>query len=182
MNYANILCYLRMFLSIPIFIFTIMAYQNNDLYLLALIFFLLASLTDLFDGYIARKTNKVTDYGKFLDQISDKILVNVVLIALLSQNLIPAWFVAVVISRDTIISGIRMLLAKNNFVLAADIWGKIKTTFQMFLILYIYLENYLILSNLLTYLLLIITAISTVISAINYINKSIKLFYKNMEG
>ncbi len=173
LNIPNILSFFRIILSIPIFILTI---SDEKYFLAALILFVIASITDYLDGFIARKLNMVTDLGKFLDQISDKIIVNIVLIALLQVGLLPGWFVAVVVTRDTLVSGIRMFLASKNVVLAADIWGKMKTVFQMVLIIYVYMENYFNFPSNITLILLTITAISTILSALNYTIKNKKQF------
>ncbi|ATZ16092.1 CDP-diacylglycerol--glycerol-3-phosphate 3-phosphatidyltransferase [Entomoplasma freundtii] len=95
------------------------------------ILFIIASLSDFLDGYIARKYNIVTDFGKFLDPIADKFLVNSVLILFAWNQMIPVWVTLIFILRDIFVDFIRMMLAKNNVTLAAGIWGKLKTVFQM---------------------------------------------------
>lgn len=96
--------------------------------------FIVASLTDLIDGKIARKYNMVTNFGKFMDPLADKLLVCSALIALVEMGRIPAWVVIVIISREFIISGFRLVAADNNVVIAASYWGKFKTTFQMVMV------------------------------------------------
>ncbi len=96
--------------------------------------FIIASLTDLIDGKIARKYNMVTNFGKFMDPLADKLLVCSALIALVEMGRIPAWVVIVIISREFIISGFRLVAADNNVVIAASYWGKFKTTFQMVMV------------------------------------------------
>ncbi len=101
---------------------------------IALAIFIIASLTDLIDGKIARKYNLVTNFGKFMDPLADKLLVSAALIALVELGRIPAWIVIVIISREFIISGFRLVAADNNVVIAANYWGKFKTAFQMVMV------------------------------------------------
>ena len=101
---------------------------------IALAFFIVASLTDLIDGWIARKYDLVTNFGKFMDPLADKLLVSAAMIALVELGRIPAWIVIVIISREFIISGFRLVAADNDVVIAASYWGKFKTVFQMVMI------------------------------------------------
>ncbi len=101
---------------------------------IALAIFIIASLTDLIDGKIARKYNLVTNFGKFMDPLADKLLVSAAMIALVELGRIPAWVVIVIISREFIISGFRLVAADNGVVIAASYWGKFKTTFQMVMV------------------------------------------------
>lgn len=101
---------------------------------IAMIIFIVASLTDLVDGKIARKRNLVTNFGKFMDPLADKLLVCAALIALVEMRRIPSWVVIVIISREFIISGFRLIASDNNVVIAASYWGKFKTTFQMIMV------------------------------------------------
>lgn len=101
---------------------------------IALAIFIIASLTDLLDGKIARKYNLVTNFGKFMDPLADKLLVCSALICLVALNRIPAWIVIVIIAREFIISGFRLIASDNGVVIAASYWGKFKTTFQMIMI------------------------------------------------
>lgn len=101
---------------------------------ISLAIFIIASLTDLIDGKIARKYNLVTNFGKFMDPLADKLLVCSALIALVEMGRIPAWIVIVIIGREFIISGFRLVAADNDVVIAASYWGKFKTTFQMLMV------------------------------------------------
>ena len=101
---------------------------------IALAVFAVARLTDLVDGHIARKYNLVTNFGKFMDPLADKLLVCAAMIALVELGRIPAWVVIVIISREFIISGFRLVAADNNVVIAASYWGKFKTAFQMVMV------------------------------------------------
>ena len=101
---------------------------------IALAIFIIASLTDLLDGHIARKYNLVTNFGKFMDPLADKLLVCAAMICLVEMGRLPAWIVIVIISREFIISGFRLIASDNGRVIAASYWGKFKTTFQMLMI------------------------------------------------
>ena len=138
MNLPNKLTVFRT-ICIPFFVFFMLAGFVPCNYLIALIVFIIASLTDLFDGKIARKYNLVTNFGKFMDPLADKLLVCAALICLDSvftfKNYTGSvWFtvcVIIIISRELFISGFRILAADQNVVLAAGWWGKVKTTLQM---------------------------------------------------
>jgi CDP-diacylglycerol--glycerol-3-phosphate 3-phosphatidyltransferase len=99
--------------------------------LIALIIFVVASITDHFDGHIARKYNMITTFGKFMDPIADKLLVSSALICLTALGSIPAWAVIVIILREFAVSGLRLVAAENGGVIAAAGWGKAKTAAQM---------------------------------------------------
>ena len=101
----------------------------------ALILFAAASFTDYLDGHIARKNNLVTNFGKFMDPLADKLLVCSALICLVELNRIPAWAVIIIIAREFIISGFRLIASDNGVVIAASYWGKFKTVSQMALIM-----------------------------------------------
>ena len=140
---------------------------------IALAIFIIASLTDLLDGRIARKYNLVTNFGKFMDPLADKLLVCAALICLVEMDRIPAWIVIIIISREFIISGFRLVAADNQVVIAASYWGKFKTTFQMIMVC-------LMIANIdalavLTQVVMWIAVILTVISLIDYLvkNKSV---------
>ena len=105
--------------------------------------FIIASITDKLDGYLARKNNQVTTFGKFLDPIADKILVLAALIMLVEMQKIPAWIPIIVLFREFIVSGYRLIASQNGGkVIAASIWGKIKTVTQMIGIMIMFLSNY----------------------------------------
>ena len=101
---------------------------------IALVVFAVASITDMLDGKIARKYNMVTNFGKFMDPLADKLLVSSALIAFVELGRIPCWIVIAIIAREFIISGFRLVAADNGIVIAAGIWGKIKTAEQMVMI------------------------------------------------
>ncbi len=132
MNLPNKLTVLRVLL-IPFFVAALLwdKGENMTLRYVAAGIFIAASLTDLLDGKIARKYNLVTNFGKFMDPLADKLLVCAALICLIELDDIPAWMVIVIISREFIISGFRLVASDNGVVIAASYWGKFKTTFQM---------------------------------------------------
>ena len=131
MNLPNKLTVLRV-IMVPFFVFFMLTDVGGDANKwIALALFVIASLTDMLDGKIARKYNLVTNFGKFMDPLADKLLVCSALICLIQLGQLPAWIVIVIISREFIISGFRLIASDNGVVIAASYWGKFKTTFQM---------------------------------------------------
>lgn len=137
---------------------------------IALVIFIIASLTDLLDGKIARKYNLVTNFGKFMDPLADKLLVCSALICLIEMGRIPSWIVIIIISREFIISGFRLVASDNNVVIAASYWGKFKTTFQMIMVC-LMLVNIPALEIVTQIIMWIATAL-TVISLVDYVVKN----------
>lgn len=129
---------------------------------LALTIFIIASLTDLLDGKIARKYNLITNFGKFMDPMADKLLVCAALICLVELGRIPSWVVIIIISREFIISGFRLIAADNGRVLAASYWGKFKTTFQMIMVCLMIanIEQLRILTTVIMWIALVLTIVS----------------------
>lgn len=134
MNLPNKLTIFRVIL-IPFFLVALMVPTIPGGKWIAVGIFIVASLTDLADGKIARKYNLVTDFGKFMDPLADKLLVCSAMIALIELGRIPAWVVIVIIAREFIISGFRLVAADNGVVIAASYWGKFKTAFQMLMVI-----------------------------------------------
>ncbi len=126
---------------IPFFVFFMFApyFEGYGNYI-ALAIFIVASLTDLLDGKIARKYNLVTNFGKFMDPLADKLLVCSAMICLIETGQLAAWIVIVIIAREFIISGFRLIAADNGVVIAASYWGKFKTAFQMLMVIVLVLE------------------------------------------
>ena len=158
---------------IPFFVFFLLspyfpAYGNY----IAVAIFIVASLTDMLDGKIARKYNLVTNFGKFMDPLADKLLVCSAMICLIELDRLAAWIVIVIIAREFIISGFRLVASDNGVVIAASYWGKFKTTFQMLMVIVLILDIQMpffqILGTVLTYVALILT----VVSLIDYIAKN----------
>lgn len=132
--------------------------------------FILASLTDLLDGKIARKYHLITDFGKFMDPLADKLLVCSALICLIELQRIPAWMVVIIIAREFVISGFRLIAADNGVVIAASYWGKFKTTFQMVAVCLLILDIPQL--RILTQVILWIAVLLTVVSLIDYLIKN----------
>ena len=172
MNLPNKLTIMRVIL-IPFFVFFLLspyfpAYGNY----IAVAIFIVASLTDMLEGKIARKYNLVTNFGKFMDPLADKLLVCSAMICLIELDRLAAWIVIVIIAREFIISGFRLVASDNGVVIAASYWGKFKTTFQMLMVIVLILDIQMpffqILGTVLTYVALILT----VVSLIDYIVKN----------
>ncbi len=144
---------------------------------IALGIFVVASLTDLLDGKIARKYNLVTNFGKLMDPLADKLLVSAALICLSAQDRLAAWIVIVIISREFIVSGLRQIAADNGIVIAASYWGKYKTTFQMIMIclLIIHIEALTVVSAIVTW----IAVILTIVSLVDYMIKNRSVFMED---
>ncbi len=176
MNLPNKLTMLRV-IMIPFFIvFLLVPITPYDKWI-ALVIFILASLTDLLDGKIARKYNLITNFGKFMDPLADKLLVCSALICLIELNKIPAWMVIIIIAREFIISGFRLVASDNGVVIAASYWGKFKTTFQMAAVCLLIADIEAI--NLLTQIILWIAVILTVVSLIDYLVKNKDVMKEN---
>lgn len=174
MNLPNKLTVLRVIL-IPFFVAAVLFDEGDSQmfrYLAASIF-IVASLTDLLDGKIARKYNLVTNFGKFMDPLADKLLVCAALVCLVELEQLPAWMVIVIVSREFIISGVRLVAAEQGIVIAASYWGKFKTTFQMIAIILMIVDLKVL--NPVTWLCTWIALILTVISLVDYIQKNHKV-------
>lgn len=172
MNLPNKLTIFRVIL-IPFFVVFLLLDPSNQTYrYIADAIFIIASLTDTLDGKIARKYNLVTNFGKFMDPLADKLLVSAAMICLIATGQLAAWIVIVIISREFIISGFRLIASDNGIVIAASYWGKFKTVFQMLMII-VLIANinhpvFAVLGTVLTYIALALT----VISLIDYIIKN----------
>ena len=172
MNLPNKLTIFRVIL-IPFFVFFMLApyFPDNGKYI-AVAIFIIASLTDMLDGKIARKYNLVTNFGKFMDPLADKLLVCSAMICLVATGPLASWIVIIIISREFIISGFRLIAADNGIVIAASYWGKFKTVFQMLMIIVLILDiqnaGFQVLGVILTYVALVLT----VVSLIDYIVKN----------
>lgn len=177
MNLPNKLTVMRVIL-IPFFVAALL-YENGSsqtMRIVANVIFIVASLTDLFDGKIARKYNLVTNFGKFMDPLADKLLVCSALICLIQLGQLPAWVVIIIISREFIISGFRLVAADNGIVIAASYWGKFKTTFQMIAVI-LMIFNIPALATV-TMIMLVIAVVLTVISLVDYVVKNIEVLTK----
>ena len=172
MNLPNKLTVARVIL-IPFFVFFLLNdAMNPNFKWIALAIFIVASLTDLLDGKIARKYNLVTDFGKFMDPLADKLLVCSAMIGLIELGRIEAWIVIVIIAREFIISGFRLIAADNGRVIAASYWGKFKTTFQMIMVILMIANLEITPLPLITQVIKWIALALTIISLIDYLIKN----------
>lgn len=174
MNLPNKLTVLRVCM-IPFFVVMLLLNggENQTYRYIAAAIFIVASLTDMLDGKIARKYNLVTNFGKFMDPLADKLLVCSALICLVDLKQLPAWMVIVIISREFIISGFRLVASDNGIVIAASYWGKFKTTFQMIsvILLIVRIPAFAVLTQICVWTALVLT----VISLVDYIAKNHKV-------
>ena len=174
MNLPNKLTVLRVCM-IPFFVVMLLLNggENQTYRYIAAAIFIVASLTDMLDGKIARKYNLVTNFGKFMDPLADKLLVCSALICLVALKQLPAWMVIVIISREFIISGFRLVASDNGIVIAASYWGKFKTTFQMIsvILLIVRIPALTVLTQICVWTALVLT----VISLVDYIAKNHKV-------
>ena len=160
---------------VPFFVLFILTGWGGDANrYICLAIFVVASITDWFDGHLARKNNLVTNFGKFMDPLADKLLVCSALICMIELDRLPAWFVIIIIAREFIISGFRLIAAENGVVIAANYWGKFKTVSQMVMIILLIL-NFGGVFEILTQIFVWVSLALTVISLITYIvqNKNV---------
>lgn len=171
MNLPNKLTVLRI-IMVPFFVFFMLTEAGGAANKwIALVLFCVASLTDLLDGKIARKYNLVTNFGKFMDPLADKLLVCSAMICLVEMEKLAAWIVIVIISREFIISGFRLVASDNGIVIAASYWGKFKTVFQMAMIIVLIIDMGGVFDLIGTVLVWIALAL-TVISLLDYVWKN----------
>ncbi|MGN1160209.1 MAG: CDP-diacylglycerol--glycerol-3-phosphate 3-phosphatidyltransferase [Lachnospiraceae bacterium] len=170
MNLPNKLTMFRVIL-IPFFVvFMLTDFAGAASKWIALGIFIVASLTDLLDGKIARKYNLITNFGKFMDPLADKLLVCSALICLVELSRIPSWIVIIIIAREFVISGFRLIASDNGVVIAASYWGKFKTTFQMVMVCLMIADISQI--AILTQVIMWIALALTVISLVDYLWKN----------
>ena len=145
--------------------------------------FVIASITDKLDGYIARSRNQVTTFGKFLDPLADKILVLAAMVLLVEANKIPAWIPTIVLAREFIVSGYRLIaVEKGGQVIAASVWGKLKTVTQMVALILVFIDNnyffsfvngglegFALVLNVLSSVMLAISTVTTIFSGYDYL-------------
>ncbi len=189
LNLPNIITVARIIIT-PVFLAVILMDSLTHRFLIACIIFTIASISDALDGHLARKNNQITNFGKFLDPIADKVLTTSALLAFMSMGLCNIWIVMVVLTREFAIASVRMIAATNGVVIPANIWGKIKTISQMVFTILIMLlgEVYYIVEkshtdlfaklpdlSLISNGLLWVTGILTVISGWIYLNESKKI-------
>jgi len=171
MNLPNKITIFRVFM-IPLFVVLMMLQRipGNEFYALAV--YAIACISDAVDGHIARKYNLITDFGKFMDPVADKLLVCSALICFVEQGLMPAWVALIIIARELVIDGFRLVAASKGIVIAASIWGKAKTVVQMIACFVLILNVDLLLFNILEQVLIYASLVLTVISLVDYIYKN----------
>ena len=165
MNTPNKLTIARMIIVPFLVIFLLTGWGGEANRYISLTLFVVASVTDWFDGYLARKNNLVTNFCKFMDPLADKLLVCSAMICMIDLKRLPAWFVIIIIAREFIISGFRLIAAENGIVIAANYWGKFKTASQMIMIILLILHFdgiFVILEQIFIWLSLALTIISLI--------------------
>lgn len=165
MNTPNKLTIARMIIVPFLVIFLLTGWGGEANRYISLALFVVASVTDWFDGYLARKNNLVTNFGKFMDPLADKLLVCSAMICMIDLKRLSAWFVIIIIAREFIISGFRLIAAENGIVIAANYWGKFKTASQMIMIILLILHFdgiFVILEQIFIWLSLALTIISLI--------------------
>ena len=175
MNTPNKLTVARM-IMVPFLVgFLLTGWGGEANRYISLILFVAASITDWFDGYLARKNHLVTNFGKFMDPLADKLLVCSAMICMIELGRLPAWFVIIIIGREFIISGFRLIAAENGIVIAANYWGKFKTVSQMIMIILLILHFDLSVFVILEQIFIWLSLALTVISLMTYIwqNRSV---------
>lgn len=193
MNLPNKLTMLRIIL-VPFFVFFLMAGNSSIFSLLALLFFAVASLTDMLDGKIARSRGLITTFGKLMDPLADKILVMSAMICFVGLKLAPAWVVIVILTREFLVTSLRLIAAGEGLVIAADKWGKMKTVTQMIWIIWVLLWLWLASSplsgllsagfdavgNIIALALMYASVFFTLLSGFNYVWKNRALLFSDM--
>ena len=175
MNLPNKLTIFRIIL-IPFFVIFLLLDPNNQMFrYIADAIFIVASLTDMLDGKIARKYNLVTNFGKFMDPLADKLLVCAAMICLIETKQLAAWIVIIIISREFIISGFRLIASDNGIVIAASYWGKFKTVFQMLMIIVLIANIQMPFFTVLGTILIYVALVLTIVSLIDYIAKNVQV-------
>ncbi len=174
MNLPNKLTVLRV-LMVPFFVFFMLTDVGGSANKwIALLIFCLASLTDLFDGKIARARNLVTNFGKFMDPLADKLLVCSAMICMIPSGQLTAWFVIVIIAREFIISGFRLVASDSGIVIAASMWGKAKTVSQMAMVI-VLIADLGGIFDVLGLILIWLSLILTVVSLVDYVAKNVQV-------
>ena len=174
MNLPNKLTVLRV-IMVPFFVFFMLTDVGGSANKwIALVLFCVASLTDMLDGKIARARNLVTNFGKFMDPLADKLLVCSAMICLIPSGKLEAWFVIVIIAREFIISGFRLVASDNGIVIAASYWGKFKTVSQMAMII-VLIADFGAVFDMIGMALIWVSLILTVVSLIDYVAKNVQV-------
>lgn len=200
MTLANKLTIFRMIL-VPIMVIFAYLPIGGDVYGIAIpmiimdVIFIIASITDKLDGYIARSRNQVTTFGKFLDPLADKILVLTAMVILVEKAKLPAWIPVIVLAREFIVSGFRLVaVEKGGIVIAASVWGKLKTVTQMIALIFAFVDvggfftfvsggltgGHLVI-NIISSVMMAISTVATIFSGWNYVWGGRNLFKESSE-
>jgi len=174
MNLPNWLTTLRIFLVPPLVVVLLTEFEGSEP--IALGIFLLAAITDWFDGYLARKRNQITLLGKFLDPIADKLLIASVFISLVEMNVVPAWMVVIIIGREIAVTGFRAIAASHGHNISAGLSGKIKMVVEVITITLLIGRKYLGSFAFLSKIALWVTLIVAILSAVDYYFKFGRIF------
>ncbi len=174
MNTPNKLTVARMILVPFLVVFLLTGWGGEANRWICLAIFVAASVTDWFDGHLARKYNLITNFGKFMDPLADKLLVCSAMICMIELDKLPAWVVIIIIGREFIISGFRLIAAENGIVIAANYWGKFKTVSQMIMIILLILDFGGIFT-VLTQIFIWLSVALTIISLLTYIMQNRKV-------
>ncbi len=174
MNTPNKLTVARMILVPFLVVFLLTGWGGEANRWICLAIFVAASVTDWFDGHLARKYNLITNFGKFMDPLADKLLVCSAMICMIELDKLPAWVVIIIIGREFIISGFRLIAAENGIVIAANYWGKFKTVSQMIMIILLMLDFGGIFT-VLTQIFIWLSVALTIISLLTYIMQNRKV-------
>ena len=174
MNTPNKLTVVRMILVPFLVVFLLTGWGGEANRWICLAIFVAASVTDWFDGHLARKYNLITNFGKFMDPLADKLLVCSAMICMIEVDKLPAWVVIIIIGREFIISGFRLIAAENGIVIAANYWGKFKTVSQMIMIILLILDFGGIFT-VLTQIFIWLSVALTIISLLTYIMQNRKV-------
>lgn len=200
MNLANKLTIFRIIL-VPIMVIFAYLPISGELFgitvqfIIMEVIFIIASITDKLDGYIARSRNQITTFGKFLDPLADKILVLAAMVIFVEKSKLPAWIPIIVLAREFIVSGIRLIAVENDGkVIAASIWGKLKTVTQMIALIFMFIDvgsffsfvngnltGIKLIINIISSVMISISTVATVFSGWDYVWKSRSLFAKNIK-
>ena len=174
MNLPNKLTVLRV-IMVPFFVFFMLTNVGGAANKwIALAIFCVASLTDMLDGKIARARNLVTNFGKFMDPLADKLLVCSAMICMIPSGKLEAWFVIIIIAREFIISGFRLVASDNGIVIAASYWGKFKTVSQMAMII-VLIADFGGVFDVIGTALIWVSLVLTVVSLIDYVAKNVQV-------
>ena len=174
MNLPNKLTVLRI-IMVPFFVFFMLTDVGGSANKwIALVIFCVASLTDMLDGKIARARNLVTNFGKFMDPLADKLLVCSAMICMIPTGKLAAWIVIVIIAREFIISGFRLVAADSGIVIAASYWGKFKTVAQMAMII-VLIADFGGVFDMIGTVLIWVSLVLTVVSLVDYVAKNVQV-------